>query len=353
MIKVNLIKKLRIRWIILSILLLFIWVTMGNTTLGEWYSRELYPYISAFLSRFSSWFPFSVGDCFIYGSIIGLLGYLVYALIKRNNVWKTLGHIAEYLAWVYAWFYLAWGLNYFREDFFTRTKIPYATYSQEHFKSFLDTYVDSLNMAWLPLEKVDTAKVEEIVQKGYREMPERFGINLPASYLRPKTMLFSRFMSGVGVMGYMGPFFTEFNLNGQLLPIQYPATYAHEMAHVLGISNEAEANLYSYLICTRSTNPEIRFSGYFSLLPYVLGNAYMVLDKEDYECFISRIRPEIKELYNQKVSYWQALYSPAIGEVQDVVYNLFLKGNKIPTGTANYSEVIALLIALGNENAGD
>ena len=33
--------------------------------------------------------------------------------------------------------------------------------------------------------------------------------------------------------GYMGPFFTEFNLNGQLLPVQYPATYAHEMAHSL------------------------------------------------------------------------------------------------------------------------
>ena len=38
-----------------------------------------------------------------------------------------------------------------------------------------------------------------------------------------------------------------------------------------------------------------------------------------------------------------------IGEAQDVVYNLFLKGNKIPAGTANYSEVIALLIALEGE----
>ena len=36
-------------------------------------------------------------------------------------------------------------------------------------------------------------------------------------------------------------------------------------------------------------------------------------------------------------------------QAQDVVYNLFLKGNKIPTGTANYSEVIALLIALEGE----
>ena len=58
---------------------------------------------------------------------------------------------------------------------------------------------------------------------------------------------------------------------------------------------------------------------------------------------------EIKDLYNEKVAYWQSLYSPLIGEAQDVVYNLFLKGNKIPAGTANYSEVIALLIALEGE----
>lgn len=346
-------RKIRIRWIVLVILLVFIWVAMGNPRLGEWHAQAVYPYVSALLSRFSSWFPFSVGDCFIYGSIAGLSVYLLYAFIKRRDRWRSLGHVAEYLAWVYAWFYLAWGLNYFREDFFTRAQVPFAAYSPERFQSFLDTYVDSLNAAWVPVERVDSAKVAEVVREGYLGMPERFGIDSPASYLRPKTMLLTRLMSGVGVMGYMGPFFTEFNLNGQLLPVQYPATYAHEMAHVLGISNEAEANLYSYLVCAGSTVPEIRFSGYFSLLPYVLGNAYAVLDKADYERLIARIRPEIKELYNQKVAYWQALYSPAIGEAQEILYNSFLKGNKIPSGTANYSEVIALLIALGNENAGD
>lgn len=109
------------------------------------------------------------------------------------------------------------------------------------------------------------------------------------------------------------------------------------------------ANLYSYLICTGSSVPEIRFSGYFSLLPYALSNAYVALDKDAFEAWKKRLRPEIKDLYNEKVAYWQSLYSPLIGEAQDVVYNLFLKGNKIPTGTANYSEVIALLIALEGE----
>ena len=338
-----------IRRIILSLLLVAIWFTMRSPGAGEAYARNIYPYVSAVLSRFSSLFPFSVGDCLIYGSIVGLLVYVGCAIAGKCS-WKTLaGRTVEYLLWVYVWFYIAWGLNYFREDFFTRTRTTYVPFSSEHFQSFLDAYTDSLNASWVPIETIDREVVKEAVQEGYRELPTRFGLTTPGTYLHPKTMLFSRLMSGVGVMGYMGPFFTEFNLNGQLLPVQYPATYAHEMAHVLSISNEAEANLYSYLICTGSSVPEIRFSGYFSLLPYALSNAYVALDKDAFEAWKKRLRPEIKDLYNEKVAYWQSLYSPLIGEAQDVVYNLFLKGNKIPTGTANYSEVIALLIALEGE----
>lgn len=46
-------------------------------------------------------------------------------------------------------------------------------------------------------------------------------------------MLFTPLISMVGVTGSMGPFFCEFTLNGDLLPSQYPATYAHELAHLL------------------------------------------------------------------------------------------------------------------------
>ena len=316
---------------------------------GETYARNVYPYVSAVLSRFSSIFFFSVGDCLIYGSIGSLLVYVVCAVAGRCS-WKKLAErIVEYLLWVYVWFYMAWGLNYFRQDFFTRTQLSHVAYSAEAFRSFLSAYTDSLNVSFVPVEEIDKVVVAEESEKGYRKIVGRFGLVAPAGYLHPKPMLLPSLMSKVGVLGYMGPFFTEFNLNGQLLPVQYPATYAHEMAHVLSISNEAEANLYSYLICTGSSVPEIRFSGYFSLLPYALSNAYVALDKDAFEAWKKRLRPEIKDLYNEKVAYWQSLYSPLIGEAQDVVYNLFLKGNKIPTGTANYSEVIALLIALEGE----
>lgn len=338
-------KKICVRWILLTILLVFVWIAMRQPLMGEWYARHLYPAISAVLSRVSALFPFSLGDCFIYGSIAGLLIYAVYAIVRKRSWKTTVGRMLEYLLWVYVWFYMAWGLNYFRQDFFTRTQIPYAEYSADAFRSFLSAYTDSLNASFVAVGKIDEAVVAEETLKGYQEIAGRFGLVSPAGYLHPKPMLLPGLMSGVGVLGYVGPFFTEYNLNPKLLPVQYPFTYAHEMAHVLGVSSEAEANLYGYLVCTRSEVPEIRFSGYFSLLSYVLGNAWQLLPEEEFTQWKETISPEIKNLYNQKVTYWQSLYSPAIGEIQDTAYNLFLKSNNIPSGRKNYSEVVALLMA--------
>ncbi len=335
-----------IRWGVWAILVVFVWVVMEDSRKGEWYARVVYPRVSDALSRISCVFPVSLSDCFIYGSVVGLLVYLSYALWRRRGLKRALVRVAEYLAWVYVWFYLAWGLNYFREDFFTRSGVSPVAFSVERFRSFLETYTDSLNASWVPIDAVDEEKVREEALKGYHALPARLGLKEPDAYLRPKAMLFSRLMSGVGVSGYIGPFFIEYHLNSQLLPSQYPATYVHEMAHVLGISNEAEANLYGYLVCTASSVPEIRHSGYLSLLPYVLGNARTVLDEDSFKAWTERLRPEIKASYNERVAYWKSLYNPWIGEAQEVLYDLFLKGNKISTGTANYSEVIALLVAL-------
>lgn len=336
------------RWIVLAVLLLFVWAVMYFPVLGEWYASRVYPLFSQVLGRFSSWFPFSVGDCLIYGSIVGLIVYWVYTLLRGRSWKRMLGRTAEYLVFLYCWFYLAWGLNYFRADFYSRTHIPPVSYSAETFHSFLEAYTDSLNASFLPVEKLDTVRIAEEVKKGYTSLSSRFGMNRPSDYMRAKPILFSSWMSGVGVLGYMGPFFNEYNLNRDLLPVQYPFTYAHEMAHVLGISSEAEANLYAYLVCTSSEIPEVRFSGYFSLLPYVLGNAYSLIGKEEFEKWLKTLSPEVKTLYNRKAAYWESLYTPWIGELQDTVYHWFLKGNRIPSGKKNYSEVIGLLMALSS-----
>ena len=41
--------------------------------------------------------------------------------------------------------------------------------------------------------------------------------------------------------GFMAPLFSGSCLNADILSFDFPFTYAHEYAHLLGVSNEAES----------------------------------------------------------------------------------------------------------------
>lgn len=339
-------RKQIIRYIVLGILLILVWTTQAIPAMGEFYARSVYPLISLCLSSFSRLFPFAVGDLFIFLSLAGVIIYPVYGRIKQHSWKKIILRDGEYLLWVYVWFYLAWGLNYSQKNFYERTHVPYLAYSSDAFKAFVDAYIQDLNNAYVPITEIDTEIVCREAVKGYKQISDTLGIHRPP-YDRPKvkTMLFTPFISMVGVSGSMGPFFCEFTLNGDLPPSQYPSTYTHELAHLLGITSEAEANFYAYQVCTRSEVESIRFSGYFSILNHVLGNAKRLLTEEEYTELYNRIRPEIIELARSNQAYWMSKYSPLIGNIQSWIYDLYLKGNKIESGRKNYSEVVGLLIS--------
>lgn len=332
----------------LVLLLIVIWTVRNYPSAGEWYAGKVYPVIASVLSAVSSWVPFSLGDLSVVFITLGTLIYIVYAIYRRYPFGRTFLKVAIFLGYVYVWFYLAWGLNYFRKDFYSRTEIPYMKYDSAVFKSFLDDYVKGLNDSYVVVEHIDTALVQQEVKAGYNRIASEFGMIDPRKVYEAKPMLSSALMSKTGVLGYMEPFFAEFCINEDLLLVQYPQTYAHELSHRLSISSEAEANLYAYLVCTASDVPAIKFSGYFSLFPYVMVNAAMALPEEEYKAILKKVNPEIIELYKQKQAYWDARYSKLIGEVQHKVYNFFLKGNNIKSGTANYSEVVGLLISYQN-----
>ena len=339
-------RRQKIRYIVLGILLLVVWSTQAISVMGEFYARSVYPVISLCLSSFSRLFPFAIGDLFIFLSIIGVIAYPIYGRIKKQPWKKIVLRDGEYLLWIYVWFYLAWGLNYSQKNFYERTHIPYVAYTPDKFKAFVKEYIRHLNNSYVPITGIDKNRVCKEAVKGYKQISDTLGIHRPPyDSPRAKTMLFTPLISMVGVSGSMGPFFCEFTLNGDLPPSQYPATYTHELAHLLGITSEAEANFYAYEVCTRSQVESIRFSGYFSILSHVLGNARRLLTEEEYTELFNRIRPEIIELARSNQTYWMAKYSPLIGNIQNWIYDLYLKGNKIESGRKNYSEVVGLLIS--------
>lgn len=335
-----------LRYIVLALLLLCIVLCRFFPVMAEGYARHIYPWLSAALSAIASVFPFSLEEALV---VVIILWMIIYPFLKRRKKksWRFIvGREVELLAWVYIWFYLGWGLNYFRYDIYRWMEVEPAGYDEQAFHRFLASYTDSLNQSYTAEVKTDPERMRQEIKEIYRQVPSMYGLALPRDYQHPKQVWFNPFYSGVGVLGYMGPFFAESQLNEELLPVQLPFTYAHELSHLLGVSNEAEANYWAYRVCRSSKRPAVRYSAYFGLLPYVLVNASSVLTEEEFREWIKTIRPEVVKDYEYKRMYWHERYSTLLGEVQNKIYNLFLKGNNIPSGRKNYAEVIGILLSL-------
>lgn len=335
-----------LRWVLLSGGITFIIICRYMPNIAEWYALTVYPPLSTILSVFSSLFPFPLEEILVVALLLWLILYPIRERKKGIRFRKIFFREAEILAWVYVWFYLGWGLNYFRYNIYTRMQTSPVAYEEQHFKDFLKDYTSRLNDTYQSETEMDAERLKEYVHAFYSHLPSAYGLTKPHSWQEPKAFIFTPIYSKVGVLGSMGPFFAEAQLNADLPDVQYPFTYAHELSHLLGVSNEAEANYWAYRACTESHWPALQYCGYFGLLPYVISNASYLLAKEDFQAWIQTIRPEIRKQFNEKNRYWQERYSPLVGNVQDFIYNLFLKGNQIPSGKKNYAEVIGLLLSL-------
>mgnify|MGYP000684630577 CR=1 FL=1 len=356
-------KSLKWRHGVLIALLILVTLTKMIPLWGFIYTTRIYPVIGTLLSPISGFFPFAVGDIFIALSIAWVILYPIYEIRLRKK--RVFGRVAEYLLWVYAWFYIAWGLNYSQPNIYYRIGMKPVEVSKAKFKKFAYQYADSLNAlsnaslsnaslsnarkSISPDSIVDDAlknRVRDAVLKEYNKIGYREGINKPFNqHPHAKTMVFTPLSSMAGVTGSMGPFFCEFTLNGDILAHDYPATYAHEFAHFLGVANEGEANFYSYIVCTASADKQVRFSGYYHIFFHVLNNVFDILGEKEGERFLKHIRPEIIQRARNDRRYWLSKRCKALDAAQDVIFELYLKGNHVAEGRKSYSGVIGLILA--------
>ena len=386
MIRLNSLHISRLKWRhwVLLVLLSLITLTKLIPLWGFIYTTRIYPIIGSLLSPISGLFPFALGDLFIALSIVWVFFYPIYEIKWRKQLAKrffflaakrgcypkkkvVFGRVAEYLLWVYAWFYIAWGLNYSQPNIYCRTGMKPVEVSEAKFREFAYRYADSINSLSEErrVKSEETAfddqresqfngmvddglknRVRDAVLKGYNEIGAKEGINAPFNqHPHAKTMLFTPLSSMSGVTGSMGPFFCEFTLNGDIRPHDYPAIYAHEFAHLLGIANEGEANFYSYIVCTASSDKAVKFSGYYHIFFHVLRNVFDILGEKEGEKFLKYIRPEIIQLARSDRQYWISKRCKALDAAQDFIFDLYLRGNHVAEGRKSYSGVVGLILA--------
>jgi len=301
------------------------------------YTQKFYPVIASGLSAVSSLVPFSLADMFYV--LLMVLPLVLFLLIGFKNMkWKTAGKIVmNTLAGVYISFYLLWGFNYYRSDVNQRLGLITQQPDSAEFLKVVEHLANQLNTSYAEFDNFDKKTADSLVEVSYRELAPLLKIHYPAGKRPDKNITFSRFFAGAGISGYYGPFFNEIHVNKNLLPVEYPFILAHEKAHQFGVTSEAEASFYAWLVCTNSPSEHLRYSADLYVFRYFLYHGRYL---EQLSGITSELDDRVKADFQKIREHWMELRNEKIDHAASKMNDAYLKTNKVEKGIEDYHGVV-------------
>lgn len=339
----------------LSILALFIFFISGN---HDWieknYATAFYPKLAAFLRIVFGWIPFSLGD--VLYSIVGIsilwqLGKFVVRLFHKTDSWKkkltplfTAGII---LLFVYVYFYLFWGLNYYRNGIEHQLGLENGKFEKQQLIELNQYLLQKMNSSKeICLQQNDTVMSRERMfqsaREGYKNVETLFPF-IRYRHASMKASMFGIIGNYVGFQGYYNPFTGEGQVNTAIPNFLQPYVTCHEMAHQVGYASESEANFVGFMAATNSSDTLLQYSSYFDMFLYAWNNLKRV-DSTAANELGKQIHPGVKRDMKMYVAFIKA-HRSFLSDWTDALYDYYLKQNRQRKGIDSYGEVTGWLIA--------
>lgn len=308
----------------------------------QYYSNGLYPILNLITSNFASQFPFSLSELSLWCMILFGIPIIINRIRKKKmNISRILLNLAMTISFVYVWFYLFWGINYFRAPLKAKLQLENVQLPIDAFDSTFVDIVNQANNLNVSYSIQEVAQINTIVQTSYEKVLAELGIKSAPIPGRLKTFTVNWLLNKTTTSGWFSPFFHEVHYNRDLLIFELPFVIAHEQAHLLGFTNEAEANFLAYLVCTNSSDPLVKYSGYFNLLGHFL--YYLKENQEKREFFTDLINQRVKLDLAAVRQRWKS-HRGFVSDMSDKSYDLYLKANHVNEGVQNYSRVVDLIV---------
>jgi hypothetical protein len=311
------------------------------------YSRTFYPVVAWILSFLSKWVSFSVDDLFYALLAVFLIVLLILILFRKIKFGRFILLVVQTLAICYVLFYWFWGFNYFRSGINERLQITKSKPDTVQFVKVLSNLIEQTNSSYCTYEKVSYAAIDSLVEASYKKNASFLMLKYPQGNRRPKSITFSHFFAKASIGGYYGPFFSEVQINDSLLAIEYPQVLAHEFAHQFGITSEAEANFYSWLVCSQSESSYLRYSANISMVNYFLPQAKRLHSFDD---LVHQIKQPVIDDIRKVQKHWEALRSEKIDKVTGQMYDAYLKTNKVEKGIKDYFGVVKFVMDFSTDS---
>ena len=315
------------------------------------YSNGVYPLISRLFRTLFGWIPFSVGDVF-YLLIIALFLREIYQMIRRKTkTGKSLLKITAGISVLYFFFYSLWGLNYFREDIYTRMNLSEKKPEKAALQQLTEEILNHLKKNQLLLTGNDSLPVAVSYDKntllgktpeGYRNLAKSF----PQYAYHPvslKKSLFSTPLTYMGFSGYFNPFTGEAQVDHLVPKVSLPVICSHEVAHQLGIASESGANFTGFLAAFQHDDPVFKYSALLMAYRFALSDLYKT-DQDLYQQFVKKTPGGILQNIREINNFWKQ-YENLTEPFFKLFYDNYLKVNKQKHGIKSYNRMVGLLIA--------
>jgi len=313
------------------------------------YATGFYRFIRNVDLFFLRWVPFSIGDFL----------YLFFPLWWLREVWKKTRReqglrgvvliVSDWTRKIILWFYLLWGLNYFRVPLNHQWHMELLPVSLERLDTLARREIDSLNLLHRQLQETDSLGVHipydfdhmrRIATVTYRKNEQLFP-RFTESFYVIKPSLLSGLVSYMGVMGYINPFTHESQVNDKYPVVFLPHTMLHELAHQIGYAYENEAEFIGFVEGIHSNDPYFRYSAHLVALQYLMADIRQA-DSLRYVELRKRLRPGILSEFRKQKEFTQRYRLPFSVEKP---YDVFLKINQRGRGLESYNEMVLYLSA--------
>ncbi|MCI5751495.1 MAG: DUF3810 domain-containing protein [Oscillospiraceae bacterium] len=352
-----------------AVLNILAWISTG---FADFYTDNIFVYISVPFSFLTSLLPFSFGEILIIiGILIVLIGIpteIIFLIKYRKNREKRsrlLKGSALFLCWVIFYILLTETLNCFIQYHCTTFSDKYYPeyaeqaaqgYTVEQLTELCDYIIDNANELSEQVERDENGEI--IIPENAAELAGEYVRALAEEYPRfggwytvPKDIACSRTMSKLNLQGIYFPFTMEANINKDMRPSRKPVTMCHELAHTKGFILEDEAGFISYLACINSGDALFMYSGYLCALNYSVNQLFRYVSEEEKIRIAQKIGRTVyydntflTEEYKASLEKDKIIKTETAAKVSDKAMTASLKLNGVSDGKQSYSRIVDLLL---------
>lgn len=332
---------------------LVIYVIMRRSVaFSSFFNTYIASFFRALLSYLTLWFPGSFAENLLLLLPLILVSVCVYGARHYTKSWKSVlnfvGIVISFISLIFTLFVFTFAAGYNDSTIDQKLGLKREKLSADELCDTLKKLNDSVNAELDSIYFTGSGEsdmfltydeMSDKLNEAYADFSEEYPF-MQKFYSKVKPVLLSVPLSYTHTTGIYTFFTGESNINVDFPDYTVPFTAAHELAHQRGISREDEANLVAFLICIRSDEPYIRYSGYVNMYIYV-SNALYSADKDLYKEVRSLLDARVRKEFYAYNQFFKKYEKSKVAEISNAINESGLKFQ----GSRSYGMVVDLTVA--------